>query len=353
VEGMLAEIDILQSVRGGWALLEVKSATEVRSDHLHDVAMQLHVLRQAGVQVVRAEVMHLDPSCRNPELSNLFLREEVTARIEPLVSRVPAELAAARAMLEGKLPEIPSEARCLQPRNCPFIGRCRPEEKSAQEQQVRRLVKPALCDFLGSLKLPLSFLDVAAISPAVPRFAGCRPYESVPVRFSCHTQSEPSGGCEHHQWLSENAADPRPELAERILAACRDAGRVLVFGQVAEHLGALADAVPELGPGLRQLGGRLVDLSALFRERLGWADCQSLEEVASALMLEEKRGPPIFLDGAHAQHSLERLFQSGGSSPSQRAALRRDVLEYAAKETFKMVRILERLRAMAAGRVEV
>jgi hypothetical protein len=56
--------DILERVDGGFSLIEVKSKTSLSEQkHIPDVAIQAHVLRSAGVRIVRCEVMHLNREC--------------------------------------------------------------------------------------------------------------------------------------------------------------------------------------------------------------------------------------------------------------------------------------------------
>src|SRR5439155_1147219 len=98
----------LQCHKQLWSRVHEPEAPEL----LPDAAVQVHVLRGAGLQVERAEVMHLNPECRHPDLSNLFVREDVTALVEGALIGVPDELAAQRRMLEGPLPDVPIGEHC-------------------------------------------------------------------------------------------------------------------------------------------------------------------------------------------------------------------------------------------------
>ena len=66
--GVFVSVDILERERNGYVLVEVKATLDVKEEHLPDVALQLHILRQAGLRVTRAEVMHLNRDCRHPDL---------------------------------------------------------------------------------------------------------------------------------------------------------------------------------------------------------------------------------------------------------------------------------------------
>jgi hypothetical protein len=63
-DGVFVTADILERqgprTAGGFCLTEVKSTTSVKEQHLPDVAVQAHVLRRSGLEIVRMEVMHLN-----------------------------------------------------------------------------------------------------------------------------------------------------------------------------------------------------------------------------------------------------------------------------------------------------
>ena len=93
--------DILERRADGFVLIEVKSKTSVSElKHIPDVAIQAHVLRAAGIPIVRCEVMHLNRDCVYPDLSNLFSRIDVTelveARLETIAEEMRVEMITAR-----------------------------------------------------------------------------------------------------------------------------------------------------------------------------------------------------------------------------------------------------------------
>src|ERR1019366_2365135 len=104
-DGVFVAVDILERRRHDFVLVEVKSTLDVKQEHLPDVAVQMHVVRRAGLPVKRAEVMHLNRECRYPDLSNLFVRESVTARVRPALRAVPQNIASLTAAVAGLLPD--------------------------------------------------------------------------------------------------------------------------------------------------------------------------------------------------------------------------------------------------------
>src|SRR4029077_14079136 len=126
-EGIFVSVDILERRHDGFVLIEVKSTLDVKNEHLPDVAVQLHVLRRAGLTVRSAQIMHLNRECQYPDLSNLFLRENVTARVRSALGAGPKQAAALLSTLAGPLPDVPTGPHCNEPYACPFIERCWPK----------------------------------------------------------------------------------------------------------------------------------------------------------------------------------------------------------------------------------
>src|ERR1700688_2524242 len=94
-----AVVDILERRARGFGLIEVKSTTDVKPEHIPDVGMQTYILRHSGIAIERAEVMHLNRECRYPDLSNLFVRRDVTPLVEGFLPGVPDAIAAQVAAL--------------------------------------------------------------------------------------------------------------------------------------------------------------------------------------------------------------------------------------------------------------
>ena len=126
-DNVFVSVDILKRWGSGHCLVEVKSTTGVKEHHLADVAIQTHVLRRNGVDVRRMEVMHLNRACTCPDLTNLFVRADVTEAVEALLAGVPRDIAAQTAMLAGGLPSVAIGGHCSVPYECPFVERCWPE----------------------------------------------------------------------------------------------------------------------------------------------------------------------------------------------------------------------------------
>ena len=113
-------VDILERLRRGFHLIEVKSSTSQKPEHIPDVAVQLHVLRKAGIDVKRASVMHLNRDFRHPDLGDCT--SDVTTEAEEYERGVATELDNQMKVLRGSLPDVAIGRHCHKPRARPVFG---------------------------------------------------------------------------------------------------------------------------------------------------------------------------------------------------------------------------------------
>lgn len=268
-DGVFVAVDILKREDSGFRLIEVKSTTSVKEHHIPDVAVQAYVLRQNGLDLAGTEVMHLNRECAYPDLSNLFVRSDMTEAAGAIEESVPSWVAQQIAMLQRPVPEVPIGDHCTTPYECPFLSRCWPtlpphhvstlygmkrrvaefEEQGYRTiydlpkdvalsaianrqrravQEGRIIVEPTLSRALDGFVPPIALLDFETVSLAVPVWEGCHPYDTVPVQFSCHVQ-EKDGRVTRHEWLAEGPDDPRPALAERLVRVCESVRTIVAY----------------------------------------------------------------------------------------------------------------------------
>lgn len=392
-DGVFVAVDILKRDDRSFRLIEVKSTTSVKEHHIPDVAVQAHVLRQNGLDLVGTEVMHLNRECAYPDLSNLFVRSDVTETVGAIEESVPRWVAQQLEMLQGPVPDVPIGPHCTMPYECPFMARCWPtlpphhvstlyamkrraselDEQGYQTiydlpkevslghvadrqrravQESRIIVEPTLSRALNGFVPPIAFLDFETVSLAVPVWEGCHPYDTVSVQFSCHVQ-EADGRVTHHEWLAEGPDDPRPALAERLVRACESARTVVAYNADFERrcIEQMAEVLPALAAPLHNIVDRLVDLLPIVRNHVYHPDFGgsfSLKSVLPALVSELDYDTLAISDGGTASLELERLLFSGdGLEPAVREQLRSDLLRYCHQDTWGLVRLLERLRELA------
>jgi len=394
-DGVFVAVDVLERRRGGWNLVEVKSTTKVKDPHYPDVAVQLHVLRSSGLDVKRSDLMHLNSGCTFPDLQDLFTRADVTGEAEALLPGVPAEIRRLLAAIEGDLPYVAPGPHCTDPYDCPFMGRCWPEfpehhvstlyrigkraqafvadgyetihdlpddvrltgPAARQARSVRSgklLTEDGLSGALSAIEAPAAFLDFETINPAIPVWNGCHPFEAIAVQMSCHVRAA-RGGLVHHEFLAEGPGDPRPAIAEAVVAACEGARTVVAYNASFERgrLVHLAENVPSLRTALLDVADRLVDLLPIVRDHVYHPDFGgsfSLKSVAPALVPGLGYEDLEIGEGSAASTILETLLLRADSIPAaDRATLRRQLMDYCERDTLATVKVYERLLDLVGG----
>lgn len=128
--GVTLQVDILERASGRLRIVEVKSATEVKSHHLADCAIQAWALEGLGLALTEVVIAHVDGAFVDRganDYSGLFIERNVTREVGELRAGVGALVAAARSTLEAHdEPQIPIGAHCHTPYACPFFKHCAP-----------------------------------------------------------------------------------------------------------------------------------------------------------------------------------------------------------------------------------
>ncbi len=406
IPGAYARADILVPTNSnGWDLLEVKSASNVWDDaartrintvYLQDIAFQLYVYRKAGLDVRHAFLVFLNRDyVRQGDIDvlQLFCRLDVTSLAEALLPSIPSQLATLCQMLQSPtVPEVGIGPRCSAPYDCSLMSHCwkdvptdsiftlygagtnawawwndgiirvadlSPAGKysskqgiqiTAERSQETHLDPPAIQRFLELLRYPLSFLDFETIMPAVPMFDGCRPYAQVPFQFSIHFQMSPAGEVTHLAYLADGWGDPRLGFLQALQASLRPEGSIVSYNSSFEtsRLKELAKQLPAFATWIESILPRFnnADLLQPFRSFALYHPGQHGSASIKAVL-------PAFTDLSYEDLAI----QEGGTASNQFLGIlkgliakdeipkvRENLSRYCERDTFAMVRLVERLR---------
>jgi predicted RecB family nuclease len=400
-DGAFAAIDVLRrdGADGRWGIVEVKGSTGVKDEHIPDVAFQLHLAEAAGLAVDRVEVMHLDGTCRFPDLDGLFVRVDITDRARAAAANVPSGRAKFAEILAGPLPEVRPSRHCEKPYRCPFWDRCwsglpehnlytlygaRQDEidrflaagvetldavpeaavraRAIRRRQVRAVrggrlvVEPGLAAALASIRPPVAFLDFETIQPAIPVWEGLGPYDHAVVQISVHRDEGDGGEIEHWDWIAGGPDDPRRTAAVELLRLTRGVETVVVYNASFERarIQELEARFPDLADGLRDVRDRVVDLLPIVRENVyhpAFLGKFSIKAVLPALVPGEHYEGLDVAEGSTASVYLERhLFERDRMEPAERERLREALRAYCRMDTWGMVLVLRGLRELESAR---
>ena len=342
---------ILRGADGRYDLIEVKSSTGVKAEYLTDAGVQTYVLEGAGLPVARTYVMHLNNAYvyrgGDYDLGELFSLVDVTAEVRDYLPAIPDRLREMKAMLSGDCPECVIGRHCSAPYDCGFIGHCHgflPDfPVTIQDGEPR--FGAGLADALACLRYPIRFLDFETYMPALPLFPGTRPYQVLPMQWSCHTLHA-DGTRGHADFLHQDESDPRLPFATSLLDALDGDGPIVVYSSYENtRLKALALELPELAVPIQAIGSRLVDLEKVIKAHVRHPDFHgrtSLKVVLPALVHDLTYDDLAIQNGAVATLRYEAAIR--GDLPEwERQQIFSDLRAYCAVDTLGLVRVVEEL----------
>ncbi|SCC93597.1 conserved hypothetical protein [Thiomonas sp. X19] len=390
--GVLVQADVLIPQGRRWRMVEVKSSARVKDNQVEDAAIQSWVFRQAGVPLCGEGIAHINTAFVYPGGDNydgLLIEQHQSDAVAALQPQVPQWIDAARKTLSMKRePKIEPGAQCTDPFPCPFQAHCIlpqegypvhilphggklvaqlqaegyadlrdvPQARLTNPRHVRvwaatRSGKPyidaSLRETLRALPYPRIYIDFETLNPAIPLWAGTRPYQQVPFQWSCHIQ-QADGSVEHQAFLAEGHDDPRPKFIRTLLDAVGKTGPVLVWNQTFEksRLRELAEMYPQLATKIQKLIGRMVDLWPLVREHYYHPDMRgswSIKDVLPTIAPDLAYDDLEVAGGMMAQEAFRHIL-SQKIDADQRESKRKSLLAYCERDTLAMVRVVEFLR---------
>jgi predicted RecB family nuclease len=210
---------------------------------------------------------------------------------------------------------------------------------------------PELSAELDKLEYPLRFVDFETINPCVPRFAGMRPYDHLPLQWSVHLQRGPGAAPEHFEFLARDASDLRHEFIDSLCAALGDSGSIAVYNAQFEsqRLSELAAWLPEFAEQIKKIRARLWDLLPIVRNHVyhpAFAGSYSLKAVLPALVPSLTYDGMEVASGQDAGLAWERLVR-GGLDSDERDRIRKALLEYCRQDTLALAKLVTKLQSIS------
>jgi predicted RecB family nuclease len=388
-EDVLVRPDILVRTHGNrWRLIEVKSTSRVKDEHLDDLAIQVYVLRGAGLAVDAICLMHVNTGYLYPggtlDLQQLFLEQELTAEVANRQSEIPARLFEMRQTLSAPMPPgIEPDDHCYAPYECPFWEHCTkdkparwiyhlPGSRQAFHdltalgvqtiddipagyplQQIQQRVKdnvewigPALRAALETVEYPVHHLDFETLSSAIPLYPNTRPYQAIPFQWSNHIESA-DGTVRHAEYLHTDTSDPREPFVRTLLRALGRGGSVCVYTSYEQTiLTALVEALPHLRHDLLGVIDRLWDLHPVIKAHYyhpAFAGSYSIKTVLPAMAPHLAYDDLEVQEGAMASVQFHRM-AFGDVNSAEQARIRTALLKYCERDTLAMVELRIALR---------
>ncbi len=364
-----------------------------------DIAIQHRTVAGSGLELAASSLAHVNRDYvyqGGPiDVHQFFTIRNLTREVEEIQPDTAVQLRAEfRVLAKSEPPEIPAGAHCTDPIACEFFNRCNPPLPNDHILQLprihpktvkklaaagiesihdipddfpltERLRRACACvqsgepwfseelgEELESLRYPLHFMDFETVNPAIPRFAGMRPFDHIPFQWSVHVQREPGTKPEHYEYLALDMSDPRPSFTSSLCDAMGKRGSILVYSRQFEsqRLSELATWLPEYAERIGRIQNRLWDLLPIVRNHVYhpcFGGSFSLKTVLPSLVPEMTYEGMDVADGQAAGLAWHALV-GGGLGAAERQQKRKALLDYCGQDTLALVRLLEYLRLNSA-----
>jgi len=401
-DGFFAAADVLrfEPETGGHSIFEVKATNKVDEKvHLYDLAFQVVLLRNMGIEIGKINLIHLDPEyvrVGGLNIHELFKIEDVTNEVNGLCDEVSTQMQEALTYLTQ---ETEPKGSCC----CIYKGRSKhcttfkhsnphvpeygihdiarignskkkleelvdisvfhlheiPEEMELSEIQRNQVLAHVrdkvtkdelkIKKEINSLVFPLYFLDYETFPAAIPRFDGFTPYQQIPFQYSLHVLNAPNDEPAHHQFLFTGSGDPSADLAEALRRDIGDVGSVIVWHKsfecdVNEKLGNRISSAKSF---LENVNDRVFDLEEIFKKQhyvhKGFMGSTSIKYVLPVLAPELSYSDLEIHEGGTASQSWNKL-TTGTLNDKEKEKIREDLLRYCERDTYAMYVIWKHLR---------
>jgi hypothetical protein len=388
-EGVRVRVDALERGLRSDTLIEVKSTTQVKDEHVWDCAIQTWVVRGAGRPLRRVLLAHADNSfvyTRKDDYEGLLVTEDITERVEALLPEIPGIVAKLKKVAAGPMPRIATGGHCHEPYGCPLLDHCLASEPAPPDYPVTLLprggrlvewlcsegyldlrdvpeallpsdlhkrvaaatrddkpyVSKELAGILDAIPYPRFYLDFETISFVVPRWLKTRPFEQLPFQFSCHVETARKSLWQE-SFLDTSGNSPLTAFADRLVEVLGEKGPVLVWNKGFEgsRIAALAERFPKKRAALLRIVGRLVDLLPIYREHYYHRDMLgswSIKNVLPTIASDLDYSNLAVGDGGAAQGAWREAIHAE-TAPERHEELRNQLLDYCGRDTMAMVRL--------------
>lgn len=373
-----------------WSIYEVKSSTKVKPEHYDDVGLQTWIAAKSGLPIEKICLVHLNPDCQYPDLSNLFKEVDITGEIRNRYLSIQPEIhKIVSTIQQPTVPDIDIGSYCLHPTTCGFTQHCW-EEKHIPEMSIfnlpgikerkwelyydgmitlddphlselndlqervvecfktgKRYINPdPIRKALSEWDFPLVLLDFETINPPIPRYNGCRPYGQVPFQFSVHICPTLTEEPAHLEFLQDSREDPRPALIPKLIEACGESGSIVAYHAPFEQarIKELADHAPAYREPLLKLLERFVDPLPVIKQHVydnQFGGSFSLKAVVPALLGKQHAYNNMMVgNGSEAQRAFEE-FIAPDTPDIRRSALKNALIEYCKKDTLVLLELVK------------
>jgi len=395
VDKLFSRADILVPAgEDAWDVIEVKSSTKLKDEHISDVAFQKYCYEKSGFKIRKCFLFCLNNQyVKNGDIKveELFLKNNITKDVNNLETEDNI-LSLKQIISQPDCPEICIAENCNKPYACPLKEKCwhsLPEDnvfdlyrggkksfelfndgilsikdipedfKLSDKQSIQKEVlvnnetkidKGEIKKFLNTLEYPLYYLDFETFSTAIPMFDGTRPYQQISFQYSLHIVNE-NAEVKHISFLYDGNGDPREDFIKSLAENIGSGGSVIVFNKGFEEriLKELAESFSDYSEIIECVLNRIVDLLIPFRNFDYYNPSQkgsaSIKKVLPAVTGEGYSNMNIS-KGDEASIKYYQVTYGDNVDLKEKQQVRTDLEAYCKLDTEGMIWIVDKLRGL-------
>ena len=267
-------LDVLVKNGDAWDAYEVKSSKKLSETFYKDAALQYHVLIESGVNIRSFSLIHINADYvreQEMDIHKLFTTTDVTAEVKDRAAKVSEKIEEELAAISAKhAPDIAIGPHCFAPYDCDFIGHCwksvkkpsifnvpslsKAEQFAIYEQaqslndslelpqlneinrmQIQALLtkKPylnreAIQEFIPNYQ-EAYILKVLHFTPALPRYAGSKPYDMIPFGFALQKVKSDGSKGDIIRFMANGQSNPKDLVYSKLKEYLSDNIPVFIY----------------------------------------------------------------------------------------------------------------------------
>jgi len=390
-DGVLVRADIMtRQPDGSWTLIEVKSATKLTNFHYEDAAIQVYIIKCAGIELSNILIMHITKDfVYNGSYDGLFTHECVFKKCDELHDNIMQAIGQAHQLVDNpEEPSVEMNPKCKRNHVCEnkkyceglapadhisYLPRGGTVQKKIAVNGFTRIseIPDGLLTSKNHIKVhditmtgkelytdgakakidaasyPYHFLDFESIQFSVPRWEGVKVWRQIPFQFSNHIYDE-NGLVEHKSFLDITGRDPRRAFAEKLIDAVpSDGGTVFVYNKAFEQMimRDLAADFADLANDLMNISERCLDLLPIMKDHYYSPEMYgswSIKKVLTCFVPEMSYDSlDEVANGLQAQEAYLNLVNPDWEGDKDK--LYHNALEYCKYDTLSMVKLVENI----------
>lgn len=403
----LARTDIMQydADTNQWNLIEVKSSTSKKDEHVKDTSFQAIVLKNYGIPLGRIFILHLNKEYvldDQVDIHKMFMMIDITEEVKGREEETLFYMEKAQKDLlqedEQKIscsciykgrssqcetfsyshPEVPSysvhdittigvskkklatliDHRIVKLDDIPVdfaLNEKQSNQVNTYKKQLPMINYEAIEKELRILQYPLYFFDYETYAPAIPILKGFRPHEKMPIQFSLHVVYEEYSEPKHFEYLHESQSDPCLTITQKLHTYIGPTGTIIVWSKQFEtgRNTELGIRHPEFKAFMENINKRTYDLRDIFAKQAyvhaGFKGSTSIKKILPILAPELSYKELEIQEGQNASQKWFEMVH-GSKTVAEKQKIAQALRQYCGLDTYAMYKIWKYLRIICGSK---